>query len=99
MQASERALQEWEDDVAVRRSEGQFFQNLYQTNRKRPVGLSAEQLKASGRGRALPQQRSAQAGWGGAGLPAGRATLRVVPDRTNLSPPGCTGCGGSSGGR
>jgi hypothetical protein len=44
-EASERALQEWEDDVAVRRSEGQFFQNLYQTNRKRPVGLSAEQLK------------------------------------------------------
>ena len=49
-QASEREQEQWEDDVAVARSQGQFFQTLYQTNKKRPVGMNAEQL---------------QVGWGG----------------------------------
>ena len=31
--------------MAVARSQGQFFQSLYQTNKKRPVGMDAEQLK------------------------------------------------------
>lgn len=44
-QAAERELEQWEDDVAVARSQGQFFQSLYQTQKKRPVGLSSEQLQ------------------------------------------------------
>lgn len=44
-QAAEKELEQWEDDVAVARSQGQFFQSLYQTKKKRPVGLSSEQLQ------------------------------------------------------
>lgn len=31
------------------RSQGQFFQSLYQTKAKRPVGLNSEQLQVGGR--------------------------------------------------
>ncbi|PRW51121.1 hypothetical protein C2E21_5514 [Chlorella sorokiniana] len=44
-EAAERDLEAWEDDVAVARSQGQFFQSLYQTKAKRPVGLNSEQLQ------------------------------------------------------
>lgn len=43
--ALEAEQEAWEDDVAVSRSQGQFFQSLYQKDRKRPVGESTEQLK------------------------------------------------------
>jgi hypothetical protein len=36
---------DWEVDMNAARSEGQFFKNLYQTDKKRPVGDSAEMLK------------------------------------------------------
>lgn len=36
----------WEADVAASRSEGQFFKTLYQEDPKRPVGESAEALRA-----------------------------------------------------
>lgn len=44
-EAAEREQEQWEDEVAVSRSQGQFFQSLYQTKKKRPVGMSAEQLQ------------------------------------------------------
>ena len=45
VQAAEREQEEWESDVAVARSQGQFFQTLYQTSGKRPVGMSSQQLQ------------------------------------------------------
>lgn len=44
-QEEERELAQWEQDVAVSRSQGQFFQSLYQADKKRPVGEDAQQLK------------------------------------------------------
>ena len=39
----------WETDMAASRSEGQFFKNLYQTDKKKPVGESSEMLKERAR--------------------------------------------------
>lgn len=46
LQAEEAEFGAWERDMAVARSQGQFFQSLYQEDKKRPVGASAEQIKA-----------------------------------------------------
>ncbi len=43
--AKDAEFNEWEVDMNATRSEGQFFKNLYQTDKKRPVGESAEMLK------------------------------------------------------
>ena len=40
-QAAEREQAQWEDDVAVRRSQGQFFQSLYQPKGKGRAGAAA----------------------------------------------------------
>ena len=45
-EASERDFESWEAGVAANRSEGQFFQTLYQSDKKRPVGQSVEELRA-----------------------------------------------------
>eukprot|EP00887_Chlorella_sp_A99_P001253 scaffold14.g1253.t1 len=43
--ARETELVQWENDVAVSRSQGQFFQSLYQADKKRPVGESSDMLR------------------------------------------------------
>lgn len=40
---------QWEQDMAVARSEGQFFKSLYQSDAKRPVGADAQALRVRGR--------------------------------------------------
>jgi hypothetical protein len=47
--ASEQDFDQWENDLAVNRSEGQFFQSLYQKDKKRPAGADAAQLQARAR--------------------------------------------------
>jgi hypothetical protein len=44
-EARERELEAWEQDVAATRSEGQFFQSLYQTKSDKPVGQTSEELR------------------------------------------------------
>lgn len=45
LEARETELVQWENDVAVSRSQGQFFQSLYQADKKRPVGESSDMLR------------------------------------------------------
>ena len=43
--AKDAEFKDWEVDMNATRSEGQFFKNLYQTDKKTPVGESSEMLK------------------------------------------------------
>ncbi|GAB4818398.1 hypothetical protein N2152v2_005444 [Parachlorella kessleri] len=46
LKAEEQQFAQWEQDMAVARSQGQFFQSLYQADRKKPVGEDLQHLKA-----------------------------------------------------
>ncbi|KAK9806228.1 hypothetical protein WJX72_006178 [[Myrmecia] bisecta] len=46
MEADAKEFSAWEDQVAVRRSRGQFFQSLYQTDKKKPVGSRMDKDQA-----------------------------------------------------
>jgi chaperonin cofactor prefoldin len=44
-EAAAKEQELWERDVEVARSQGQFFQTLYQSDKKKPVGEDAERLR------------------------------------------------------
>eukprot|EP00884_Botryococcus_braunii_P021864 jgi/Botrbrau1/8361/Bobra.0046s0022.1 len=59
MEADKQSLAEWEQQSAVDRSAGHFFQSLYQVDPKRPVGGSSTSSRASDIvGRAADEIRS-----------------------------------------
>jgi len=43
--AKDAEFDNWEVDINASRSEGQFFKNLYQTDKKKPLGESVEKMK------------------------------------------------------
>jgi hypothetical protein len=47
LQADKENFEQWEQKMARERSRGQFFQSLYQTDKKRPVGSDSADLQVS----------------------------------------------------
>ena len=64
VQAEEQQFAQWEQDMAVARSQGQFFQSLYQADRKKPVGEDVAHLKVQLGGQGLAEGLVARASRG-----------------------------------
>lgn len=45
MEKRDKEFDTWEENLAVKRSEGQFFKTLYQTDKKKPLGDDVNQLR------------------------------------------------------